>query len=328
MRFMPQNTSMLAQFPILLCACLAITTTSSPLLADESSDTPKITTSAENKALSIAPPRFSAVLPPADFTFVVASGGDTGTVPIANTDIFGLSIAALAALARAPPETHFAAKRYRIPRDPNIGLSLGGPGRGFDSKYMIWGLTLATKYMVDRSQFRNWLFTLQYRNQNVGQIWFIRANPPTGTPIEAGNTTDSREISQRTDLAGASSEIENLHAVPDIDIQNISGAVMTLNEVMMVIISGLSDVAFHDKSQRIQTNFFVTRFAPYRGRLTMSFPWPRLLSPAWCTWGFMLEVLQKLALWYFRERVYKPVRLLIRSDGAGGAVTGYGHLKV
>lgn len=72
----------------------------------------------------------------------------------------------------------------------------------------------------------------------------------------------------------------------------------TLNEVMLVIISGFSDIAMHDKDQPIRNNRFPTIFQPYGETLDIRISWPPLLYPSWYTYGFMAMLLDRIAADY------------------------------
>ncbi|KAL8942678.1 MAG: hypothetical protein Q9216_001532 [Gyalolechia sp. 2 TL-2023] len=298
-------------------------TASSPLPADES-QSPGIAPSAGGMASSVAPYGLSATLPPADFQLSVAAGAPSGDRTISNRDVFRLSLTALGFLTKAPISSHLAAKHFVIRGGTNIGVGLGGPGGQFDSNYTIWGLVLATEYMVDRNAFGNWRFALHWRNQFVGQIWFFNGNRPSG--IEADSTHD-RDMSRRTEVIEAQIEVGIPGAFPDVDIMEIQGPVLTLNEVMMVVISGFSDIASHDRNERVLSNRFNTAFPPYGGKLTMSFPWPPLSGPAWFTYDFVRYMLQKLALYYLSQPNYRPIRILLVQPG-GGQRIGLGLLTV
>ncbi|KAL8913351.1 MAG: hypothetical protein Q9171_001828 [Xanthocarpia ochracea] len=314
--------SVLTWLLFLMCACLATTTASTPLPADDASDL-KIALPAGIIALSTTPPELSATLPPADFTLSAENDPPGGARAIDNRDVFRLSVAALAALAQAPVDSTFSSKFYQIPRDPSIGLRLGGPGGTFESRNMIWGLTLATKYMADHNSFQNWRFTLHLEDMIVGVIWYI--NEGNNEEFESRSTND-REIFRRTEIAEAQSGVEGLKVGADIEIKDLQGPVLNLNQAMMVVVSGLSDIALYDVNQRVPNNEFVTAFPSYRGRLFLSFPWPAGSPPAWFTYRFILLILQKVALRYLPHTVCKPIRILIREPR--GTIAGYGNLRL
>ncbi len=306
----------------LMCACLATTTASTPLPADDASDL-KSALPAGSMALSSTPPELSATLPPAEFTLNAENDPPGGARAMDNRDVFRLSVAALAALAQAPVDSTFSSKYYQIPRDTGIGLRLGGPGGNFQSRNMIWGLTLATKYMVDHNSFQNWRFTLYSGNMIVGLIWYMNID----THEELGSrSTDDGEIFRRTEIAEAQSGVEDLKVALNIEINDLKGPLLTLNQVMMVVVSGLSDIALYDVDQPVPYNEFMTAFASYRGKLFLSFPWPAESPPAWFRYGFILSILQKVALWYLPHRVCKPIRILIKEPR--GNIAGYGTLRL
>ncbi|KAL8858729.1 MAG: hypothetical protein Q9178_004817 [Gyalolechia marmorata] len=263
MQFSTRCTSDLTWLLFLMCACLATTTVSTALPANDASDL-KIALPAGSMALSITPPELSATLPPAEFTISAENDPPGGARAMENRDVFRLSVAALAALAQAPVHSTFTSKYYQIPRDPSIGLRLGGPGGTFESRNMIWGLTLATKYMVDHDSFQNSRFTLYLENVIVGLIWYI--NEDTHEEFESKSTND-RGIFRRTEVAEGQSGVEDLKVALNIKINNLKGPVLTLNQAMMVVVSGLSDIALYDVNQRI---WFYT-FGPTKGGVVVPF---------------------------------------------------------
>ena len=322
MQFSTRYASDLNWSLFLMCACLATTTASTPLLADNVSDL-KIALPDGSMALSTAPSGLSATLPPAEFTLSAENDPPGGARAMDNRDVFRLSVAALAALAQAPVDSTFSSKYYQIPRDTGIGLRLGGPGGTFESRNMIWGLTLATKYMVDHNSFQNWRFTLYLGNTIVGLIWYI--NIDTHEEAEPRSTNDL-EIFRRTGNAEAQSGGEDLKVALNIEINDLKGPVLTLNQVMMVVVSGLSDIALYNVNQPVPYNEFMTAFASYRGKLFLSFPWPAESPPAWFRYGFILSILQKVALWYLPHTVCKPIRILVKDPR--GSIAGYGTLRL
>ncbi|KAL8922329.1 MAG: hypothetical protein Q9172_003621 [Xanthocarpia lactea] len=306
----------------LIFPCLATTTASTRLPADDASDL-KIAVPDGSMALSTAPSELSATLPPAEFTISAENDPPGGAHAMDNRDVFRLSVAALAALAQAPVDSTISSKYYQIPRDTGIGLRLGGPGGTFESRNMIWGLTLATKYMVDHNSFQNWRFTLYLGDMVVGLIWYT--NVDTHEEFVSKSTND-RGIFRRTEIAEAQSGVKDLKVALNIEINDIKGPVLTLNQVMMVVVSGLSDIALYNVNQRVPYNEFMTAFASYRGKLFLSFPWPAESSPDWFRYGFILTILQKVALWYLPHTVCKPIRILIKQPR--GNIAGYGTLRL
>ncbi|KAL9034473.1 MAG: hypothetical protein Q9180_005388 [Flavoplaca navasiana] len=295
-----------------------------PLPADGLGDT-SLRPSPANNALTLALPELSATLPPSSFSIRVFGG----TKPINSQDVFRLSTSALASLAAKPFDRSYRANILSLRRDGKIALALGGPGAYFLPNYTIWGITLATEYMVGHS-FRNWRFELYWQQYHVGQIWYINGHQLSTPSVTDALNTDDQQVTWRTNSIIAQSEVANLGAAPAIEILPIPGFLLTLNEVMMTIIGGLSDLAPHDTDERVLNNQFFTRFAPYRARIDIAFSWPPQLSPAWYTYHFLVNFLEGLASWYLSEypsgTSCVPVRISIRQPDAG-PVLGQGQLS-
>ncbi|CAO1597559.1 hypothetical protein XANCAGTX0491_001366 [Xanthoria calcicola] len=328
MHLLSQKTLIVGYLSLIVSLCLITITTSTPVPADEPRNN-KLSPSAETNDLSITQPELSAALPPPGFRISIANGNK----PIPALNVFQLTITLLAALA-ASPAKRFAANTFTLSPTSQIGLAVGGPGTRFSANYTIWGLTLATKYMVDH-EFRNWRFLLYWQNRLVGQIWYLNGNPI----IEANNNNnsthdgdDGEQISTGAEWSAApSEELAPLGvAIPSIEFLLSPGPTPTSTQVMMVIISGLSEIAMYDKDQRIRNNRFFTTFAPYRGRLEIDFSWPPLLAPGWYTYGFMAMLLVRLAKDYVAQGdAPGPRRLrIVIKQAEGGYVVGHGRLGI
>lgn len=319
---------------LIVSQCLITITTSTPVPADEPLNN-QLSPSAQTNALSITPPELSATLPPPGFRISIANGNK----PIPALNVFQLTITLLAALA-ASPAKRFAANTSKVSPTSQIGLAVGGPGARFTANYTIWGLTLASKYMVDHG-FRNWRFPLYWQNQPVGQLWYLNGYPiveassNNSTQDDDGEEAAAAEISTGAEWSAAAPSKELAAplgvAIPSIEfLPSPPGPPPTPTQVMMVIISGLSEIAPYDKDERIRNNRFFTTFAPYRGRLAIDFSWPPLLAPGWYTYGFMAGLLVRLAKDYVPQ-VDAPgprrLRIVIR-QAEGGYVVGQGQLGI
>ncbi|KAL8878531.1 MAG: hypothetical protein Q9198_003679 [Flavoplaca austrocitrina] len=295
-----------------------------PSPADGLGDT-SLAPSPTNRTLTLAQPELSATLPPSSFSMRVFGG----TKPINSQDVFRLSISALATLAAKSFDRSYRANILSLHQDPKIALALGGPGANLFANYTTWGITLATEYMVGHS-FRNWRFELYWQQNLVGQIWYVNGHQSLTPSVTDALDTDDQQVTWRTKNTIAQSEVVNPGAAPAIDIMPIPGFLLTMNEVMMTIIGGMSDLAPHNTDERVPNNQFFTRFAPYRARIHIAFSWPPKLSPAWYTYSFLVNFLERLASWYFSEYTSGtscvPVRISIRQPDAG-PLLGQGQLS-
>ncbi|KAL8645981.1 MAG: hypothetical protein Q9226_007057 [Calogaya cf. arnoldii] len=321
----PRKAMRLGWLPLLSSFCLITLSTSTPLPADEPGNN-NLGLPYDSNALSIAQPRLSVRLPPPRFAITAASG----TKPIRDRDIFELSIKVLSQVALTPFGISYRAHVYTVPNAPNIGLGVGGPGARHFTNYTVWGLTLATKYMVDNNSFRNWRFKLYYGTVFVGQIWYVNGNPILN--VNDTNTTNDPALPPQTQITQLQDpQIPTLGAVPAIQFwPSGPGPQPTLNEVMMTIISGLSEIAPYDKDQKIANNYFSTNFAPYRGTLEINFSWPPLLAPAWYTFKFMIALLGFMAQKYinFLGQPGPPRLRVLVKQSAGGLEVGRGVLRI
>ncbi|KAI4228013.1 MAG: hypothetical protein L6R36_001947 [Xanthoria steineri] len=315
---------------LVVSLCLITSTTPTPVPADEPHNN-KLSPSTETNALSITQPELSATLPPPGFRISIANGNK----PIPALNVFQLTIRVLAALA-ASPAKRFAATTSKLSPTSQIGLAVGGPDLLFSSNYTIWGLVLASKYMVDHES-RNWRFPLYWRNQLVGQIWYLNGNPiveaNSNNSTHDDNDDDGEQIATGLEWSAApSKELAPLGvAIPSIEfLPSPPGPTPTTTQIMMVIISGLSEIAPYAKDERIRNNRIFTTFAPYRGKLEIDFSWPPLLAPAWYTYGFMAGLLVRLARDYVAQRdVPGPRRLrIVIKQPDGGYVVGQGQLGI
>ncbi|KAL8990510.1 MAG: hypothetical protein Q9169_008104 [Polycauliona sp. 2 TL-2023] len=320
MHFLPQSSINSGRLLLGLSLILTSHAASTPLPADEP----------VSIAPSITQPQLSATLPPPGFTIRVSGG----TKPIQNKDVFTLSLKKFAALAITPFHSYHPAEVLPLADNDKIALAVGGPGGVYSTNYTIWGLTLATSYTVDTS-FRNWIFKLYWQNRFVGQIWFVNGTRiASSTETTATSNTTDRSISQRrrADVsAQAQSQVASLGAVPAIQFLFGTGPSLRFNEVMMVIISGLSNIAPHDIHERIPGNRFSTSWgARYRGSLNIDFAWPPGLPAAWFTYNFILFLLVRLAEWaltWALTTLYPPIKIYIQEPNVGPS-RGQGVLTV
>lgn len=121
-------------------------------------------------AISTRPSGLSATLPPTGFTLGPA---EVGTVSIDPRTVFSLVAHALGSLAAEPFESRIS--QPQIHEHVGGRLTLSGPytGGGFDVKYMVWGLTLVIRKMVDNSSFRNYRYNTKINGNSVGHVWIM-----------------------------------------------------------------------------------------------------------------------------------------------------------
>lgn len=310
-------------FSFLLFAYIASLSLSSPTPVKDvetdldSSSRSSMTT--RNEALAPRLSNFSATLPPTDFTIEVSGG----SLILGNVGVFILTLDTLGGLAKLPYDRRtpkFIVRQVRTV--PGIAVSMRGqyPDGGFAIKHMIWGLTLAFKHMVDRNQFRNWHFTLRLRNTVVGDLWYETRPQDT----ESNDLPTWMNLTQN-ELVIPQPVTANENVEFDISIQDIPGGDLNLNDIMMVLIGGLTDIAIHNFHQKVSDDYFETWFAPYRANIELLPAAPPPSSPLWFTYETVRWVLGKLAWWYVGHQPCKPAQLLMFRDGlysGHGYVTG------
>ncbi|KAL8717736.1 MAG: hypothetical protein Q9225_005047 [Loekoesia sp. 1 TL-2023] len=259
----------------------------------------------------------SAMLPPADFAIEVNGGSQI----FGNVGVFLLTLDSLGTLAKLPYDRRTPKSLIdRLRTVPGIAIRMKGqyPQGGFAIKHMIWGLTLAFKHMVDRNQFRNWHFTLRLRNTIVGFLSY-ESSPEDAEPNDFPTWIDLAQ--NELVIPQPATDNENINF--DITIKDIPGSNLNLNDVMMVMIGGITDIAIHDFDQKVSNDYFGTWFTPYRAYMELSPSAPPPSSPLWFTYGTVRLIIGKLAWWYVCHQPCKPAQLLMLRDGL---YSGHGYV--
>lgn len=315
MPYLLPSSSTPTWYLLLLFTCLTslAKTNTSPARRFEinSSDALEIATPIGNEALAVSSSSLSVTLPPADFTFDTS----VGSVTLSKEGIFLLTISALVSLGRLRfNDRSPAAKIFRFPAAPGIvlGMSGLGLGGGFDVRHMVWGATLAFKHMVDRSQFRNWRFTLRWHSNAVGTLWYIYETPRGGI---ASNETLALMGVQQTGVALKESRIDTETVNIRFHVREVPGDLLALNEVMVVIVSGFTDIAFHDSRQPVDGHRFETKFPPYRGKLYLESILRPPMTHDWLTNEVVRTTLKQLTAWYLPRQIYKPLQIMVYMNG-------------
>ena len=292
-------------FSLLILCLAALIPVSSPTANSLQTHRSKI--AAENAAFVMSGFNISAKLPPPHFNIDIS----LGIVSLSSKGCFYFTIRTLYALTRVPFDSRSRFSMVlQFPEFPDIALSLTGPyeGGGYDTRYIVWGLALAAKYMVNRNSFRDWYFTLRLQDAVKGTIWYHQS------PYES--------IETNTSLPGLDSDDQN--ALVEFSIVDLpTGYELDFNDVMMVIIGGLTDVAPHDIQQRVRGNYFRTEFPPFRAEFDLRAATARAVPPIWFTYDIVRQALARLALWYMQGQICKPARITMMINGVH---VGYGDL--
>ncbi|KAL8897643.1 MAG: hypothetical protein Q9192_002473 [Flavoplaca navasiana] len=208
-------------------------------------------------AILTKPSGLSATLPPPGF---ILGPAEVGTVSVYIGTVFALVNDALGSLAAEPFESRIS--RPQISEYPIARLTLSGPHDrgGFDVKYMVWGLTLVIRRMVDINSFRNYRYNAKLNGDSVGHVWIMYKTP------------------------GEGSEANTLSFV----------------DAMMAIISGLTDIPPHDMSSPVGGDLHPGRITstwpPFRGRFELAdiVP-PSATAPVWFKYKVVHQALKALA---------------------------------
>lgn len=261
----------------------------------------------EHHGLSIGLSNFSANLPPTDFDFDVTKGDRDAD----SRGCFWLTLKAISDLAKHPFDGVYPGSwMAKYPNDHRLMLVLSGNNvAGFRVKDMIWGLLSAIKYMNDRDEFRNYRFTLRWHNQVVGSIIFART-------LRGGLDANNASISHatlNTRILTMPAPKQRLNATLDFKPGwERAHEPLDFNEVMMTLISGYSELAVHDPSQRVNNNAFRTVWRPYGTIFELKSVAP---APLWFTYGVVFESLIRLSNWYFQHTECRSAYVWVLTDG-------------
>lgn len=305
--------------------------TSSPLSANGSSTNRESLNNepaTHKSALSIAQPQLSIIDPPAGFS--ISRVAFTGTGVLASKDMFILSIEAMSYLSQRSYNNVLKARSFEIPQHQENAILIGGPAGNIITKYAVWGMVRALQYMVEQHQYDPCLFELLYETRLVGSISFFSANGLES--ITGANGTASHEVPRRTptetSLVIAQPDISSPPIYPIVGISAGLGSFMRLADVMMTIISALSDLAPRQMHDVIHGNTFVSGFPGRRGLFLLNYRESTTdESPIWLTLGFLVYVLKRLEAWYAeRGDSVSPVVITI-GPSDGFAVVARGRLS-
>lgn len=312
-----QFRSKLAYFALLLFPYLFTIISTAPTSTNSfETENDKISITNGDGPLEAPPLNVSATFPPAGFSIEASYG----TVEMNSKGCFFATFIGLSNLAAASYNSWISGSLIiDPPAFPDVTLSVSGLSTeaGFNSKYGIWGLTLAIKYMVDRNEFRNWRFTLRAPNAILGTVWFFYRSPREG--IEANGTSIESSL-RNADLATAALITNEENANPTFSVRDVQGPVLNFNAVMMVIVGGLTDIAPYEMSQPL-SHHFRTAFPPYRLRFDL---WPGTPSTVF-TYEIVRQTFAGLVMWYMTRPICKPAQITLLVDGS---VYGVGNLII
>ncbi|KAL8837771.1 MAG: hypothetical protein Q9170_002389 [Blastenia crenularia] len=281
---------------------------------------PKI---APNPDTSIALPSLSASLPPPDFSLIPISGA----IYLEPRLVWWLTTSVYTQLVKS----HFDGRidkrsTQRSTLHPGAALILNGPGPegGYDVKHMVWGLTLAAKYIVDNNEIRNRRFTLKRGQEYVGTIWYWWER----SRLEVGSDNSTSVFVPDDSFTIASGTAGEKNDLPEVILNYNSWdrhAGLTLNIAMIAIIGALSDIAPHDLQKPVTDivtrNIFISQFPPYPAKLRLHSPLPGQAREK-LSYYAVYAVLLKLAEWYLTHEDGKSVQIEVKQ---GRQVIGIGY---
>lgn len=169
---------------------------------------------------------------------------------------------------------------------------------------MIWGLNRAMAYAVEREKFADWRFTLRWRNKFVGYLWYLYQSPRGA--LDANKTSSLyNPMPTGRDVATFGNGDQN--AVFEFRIFDLPGEKLDFDDIMMVIIGALTDIAANDMAVQVHGNSFSTELAPYRGKFELVAAAPPSYPLIWFTYDVVRQALGTTAAWYLVAETYKPV---------------------
>lgn len=284
---------------LLLAARLITLVTTNPLPANEVNavppDTSTIATTSPGEIPVNTPSYLAGTLPPPDFTIEAT----VGTVELDRRAVFPLTITALGDLVGLPSDDQARPRDYRSPdfQDMSLATSGIGPQSQFLPQHMIWGLTLAVKYMKDQQQFRNWRFTLQWQGNVVGTLLYLYTSP--GDTIESSATPSAGDLWQ-PDAPISAHGIPVDDAVVTTEIYAVESVQIEYEDAMMVLVSGMTDLAMHRMDEPVVGYHFDTTWLPYACwfLLNPSKVTPGSLPPRWFRYNRVRQLILRLSSEY------------------------------
>lgn len=148
-------------------------------------------------------------------------------------------------------------------------MSGPNPAGGFDTKYMIWGLVRATRYMKYGNDFRNYKFRLRWKNVVVAFVSFDYQQPTIGM---AGADASMENTFAAGNSSKAAGRTKSTQGIPDIGVKldwSKPTVPLSFNDVMMTIIGGYADVAVHGMDDFQEQTRLVTSMPPYAAELVL-----------------------------------------------------------
>ncbi|KAL8916124.1 MAG: hypothetical protein Q9208_008691 [Pyrenodesmia sp. 3 TL-2023] len=339
MLFISQSVSLPTWSLLLLAAQLIAHVSTNPLPANEVNAVPPGTSTIAATSPDGIPVNSSsflaATLPPSDFTVEAT----VGTVELDRRQVFPLTIHALSELVGLPPNDPVRAQDYRLPEIQGMSLATSGvgPQSQFQAQYMIWGLTLAVRFMKDRQEFRNWRFTLQWQGNVVGGLFYLHRSPRD--TIDSSATLSVGDAWQ-TDAPRAAPSTPVDNAVVTFSIYAADRVHIDYDDAMMVLVAGMTDLAGHRMDEPVDRYHFETTWLPYTGWFSLS---PSKVTPAslrqgWFVYGLVSQLITRLTSVYSSPEsvicqlpyrtVCRAARIRMRTDDVlvGDVVVGAGFL--
>ncbi|KAI4103396.1 MAG: hypothetical protein L6R37_003835 [Teloschistes peruensis] len=261
------------------------------------------------------------LVPPSTLTIQALPCGP----PLEDSEIFLLTLLTAGRLAKLPWGGATARYGlYRTENTSNIALLVRGgyPHGGFEVKMTIWGLSIATRFMIESKEFCFRRFVLSLDGRSIGDLDFRPVS--SSTDVETMMLEDSKDILQ----AGSNISTADAGFPLTIRISNLPGPEMSIGDIVMTLLGGFEDVAFRGFSTQIHSGHFITSRRQYRVALDFHvvFP-PPLAAPVWFTCEIVWGVMEALVKSYFLEqrRRRTPALISMTKDGmlAGSGIFSY-----
>ena len=225
-------------------------------------------------------------------------------------------------------------------------------GGEMERRFAVWGLYLAVFDMTKRSQYNCNTFHLFWDEKEVGTLGFARGvirqstltadhNAKSQGLLSLSNTTATTTALSLPFSHGVNTTATDLvdEVVFAIDIQ-LRGKMMPINDVFIVVLGALSDLAaFNIKDGRVTSYSY--RQAPVEAYVSFASPGYRPLSPPpFMTYRHVIEAVAHLPVVMYDRRVFSEADIILKlnnvdvgmgllrklrplegEDGGGGAIS-------
>ncbi|KAL8769882.1 MAG: hypothetical protein Q9209_004320 [Squamulea sp. 1 TL-2023] len=211
---------------------------------------------------------------------------------------------------------------FKTQKFPNLVISLDSAFLSLiERRYVIWGLFLAIRYMIDFDAFQPILFSLRWENEEVGSIEY---GPPSVMSQQL-----EHDFNQTKALGpGAASLSAPTDTTTSVMVQPVSNRHLSIHftyfgnpppnigksNVFMTIISALVQAAIPDADFTVLYTFIV-RLDGGNCALMVSSEAPSRTTPPFLRYGDLIHALADAANFYLGNRLYTQLHMQLTIDG-------------